>query len=71
MLNASGRPLSLRGPADLALYFCYELRDALCGCIGLLALQARQHGLVLTVCEGNFYAGVYQQRRADKSDEQD
>ena len=64
LVHASGRPLSLRGPADLALYLCDKLRDALCGGIGLLALQPRQHGLIFAIGECDFDAGVHQQRRA-------
>ena len=70
LIDTAGGPLPLRGPADLAFDLTDELRDLLCRGVRLLLLQPLQNDQILAVAEGDFDAGVDQQRRAHQPDEQ-
>jgi hypothetical protein len=70
LLERTGRPRELRGPADLAFDFTDELPDLAGGRLRLLALNTDQRGLLLLIREVDVERAVGDKREADDGDEQ-
>jgi hypothetical protein len=70
LLDRTGRPRQLRGPAELALDLLDELADLGGGGFRLFALDADERRLVLLIIEEDVENAVGYQRNTDDRDEQ-
>ena len=70
LLQRTGRPGQLRGPADLAFDFVDELSNLAGGGFRLLALNADQRGFLFFVREVDIECAIDDERETHHSDEQ-